>query len=239
MKRYLKVSLGVSLVACVCAFLWACESKNGVSSNTTTTSDEAALAQAMLDAQAVVQGQGNGAPSGAHYNLNMIGVPKQKTADMTDNSGHRIFMSLEGKTKVMLAEGDFAVLDANGTDGSASFQLPNPDSLNTGTTKYSVFARALGTPGGSAGITTCATDTAGVQYCSVYSTIQTRDKGNSTFTDISRDLLYIYADLNADGTLERYPLFSDALQGYFWDYDNNGLKLLQLRFYAVPSNVGG
>jgi hypothetical protein len=78
-----------------------------------------------------------------------------------------------------------------------------------------------------------------VQYCSVYSTIQTRDKGNSTFTDISRDLLYIYADLDADGVLERYPLFSDALQDYFWEYDNNGLKLLQLRFYPVPSNVGG
>jgi hypothetical protein len=239
MKRYLKVSLGASLVACVCAFLWACESNNGVLSNTTTSSDEAILAQARLDAEAVVQSLGNGAPSGAHYNLNMIGVPKDKTADMTNNSGHRIFTKLEGKTKVMLAEGDFAVLDANGTDGTASFQLPNPDPENTGTTKYSVFARALGTPGGSAQITTCATDTAGVQYCSVYSTIQTRDKGNSTFTDISRDLLYIYADLNADGTLERYPLFSNELQGYFWDYDNSGLKLLQLRFYPVPSNVGG
>src|SRR5262245_33340660 len=157
MKMYLKVSFGTSLVACVCAFIWACESKNSVSSN--TTSDEAMLAQAMQDAQAVVQSLGNGAPSGTHYNLNMIGVPKQKTADMTGDNGHRIFMSLEGKTKVMLSEGVFAVLDANGTDGTASFQLPNPDPLNSGVTKYSVFARALGKPGGSATITTCATDT--------------------------------------------------------------------------------
>ena len=46
---------------------------------------------------------GNGAPSGAHYNLNIIGVPKDKTADMTDGSGHRIFVKLEGKTKILLS----------------------------------------------------------------------------------------------------------------------------------------
>lgn len=235
--KILKACLRLSLVACTCAFLYACESNSSVSSN--AGSDEPNLDQVRLEAESVVNGLGNGAPSGSHYNLNMIGVPKGKTADMTNNSGHRIFMSLEGKTKVLLSEGEFAVLDANGTDGTASFRLPNPDSANTGITKYAVFARALGKPGGSAQITTCATDTAGVQYCSVYSTIQTRSKGNSKFTDISRELLYIYADLNADGTLERYPLFDQALQGYFWDYDNSGLKLLQLRFYPVPSNAGG
>src|SRR5437879_6875186 len=37
---------------------------------------------------------GNGAPSGSHYNLNIIGVPKDKTADMNNNDGHRIFVQL-------------------------------------------------------------------------------------------------------------------------------------------------
>jgi hypothetical protein len=32
-------------------------------------------------------------------------------------------------------------------------------------------------------------------------------------------------------------LFSDALQGYFWSYDNTGLKLAQLRFYEVSTTV--
>ncbi len=67
--------------------------------------------------------------------------------------------------------------------------------------------------------------------------IMVRDKGKSTFTDVSRELLYIYYDLNGDGVNERYNLFSDALQDYFWSYDNNGLKLLQLRFYELPSTV--
>ncbi len=33
--------------------------------------------------------------------------------------------------------------------------------------------------------------------------------------------------------LLQLPLFDRCLENYFWDYDNNGLKLLQLRFYPV------
>lgn len=138
----------------------------------------------------------------------------------------------------MLSEGDFQVLDFNGTDGSAAFQLPNPDPTNSGTTTYSVWARALGKPGGSSSMTTCATDTTtGDVYCSVYSAVSVRSKGGSTFTNVSKELLYIYADIDGDGTPERYPLFDSALQDYYWQYDNRGLKLLQLRFYAVSTTV--
>src|SRR5262245_37436243 len=72
---------------------------------------------------------GNGAPSGAHYNLNIICVPQAKTADMTDTQGHTLFVPCEGSTKIYLIEGDdFAVLDRNGTDANgASFQLPPTD----------------------------------------------------------------------------------------------------------------
>ena len=179
---------------------------------------------------------GNGGPSGSHYNLNIIGVPQGKTANIT--SGNRIFVPLSGSCKIMLNEGDFAVLDGNCTDGSASFELPNPDPTNTGTTTYSVFARALGKPGGSSTQTTCATDpTTGDVYCSIYSSVQVRGTGQSKFTNVSRQLLYVYADVNGDGTVERYPLFDSALQDYYWQYDNNGLKLLQLRFYPGVSTT--
>lgn len=181
---------------------------------------------------------GNGAPSGAHYNLNIIGVPKNKTADMTGSNGHAIFVPLSGTTKVLLSQGDYQVLDANGTDGSAAFQLPNPDPTNSGYTTYSVWARALGKPGGTSSTTTCATDpTDGQDYCSIYSMVQVRDTGKSTFDNVSKELLYVYADLDGDGTAERYPLFDSALEGYYWQYDNNGMKLLQLRFYPVSTNV--
>jgi len=181
---------------------------------------------------------GNGAPSGAHYNLNIIGVSNPKTTEMTDTSRHTIFVPLSGSTKIKLAQGDFSVLDGNGTDGSAAFQLPNPDPANSGTTTYSVWARALGKPGGSASMQTCATDIAtGELYCSVYASVMMRNKGGSQFSDVSRELLYVYADLDGDGKTERYPLFSDAMQDYFWQYSNDKLRVAQLRFYAVPSTV--
>jgi len=105
---------------------------------------------------------GNGAPSGSHYNLNIIGVPKDKTADMSGNYGHRIFVPLYGTAKILLTEGNFQVLDANGTDqNGASFQLPNPDPDGDGTTTYSVFVRALGKWGGSAIMQSCYTASTG------------------------------------------------------------------------------
>ncbi len=193
---------------------------------------------AVADGEDVASVTGNGAPSGAHYDLNIIGVPKNKSANMTGGDGHRIFVPLTGSAKINLAEGDFAVLDANGTDGTAAFQLPNPDADGDGVTSYSVFARALGTPGGSSITTTCATDpVTGDTVCSDQSMVLVRDRGGSKFTNVSKSLLYVIADLDGDGTVEKVPLFSDQLQDYFWGYDNNGLKLAQIRFYQVATDT--
>ncbi len=190
---------------------------------------------AIFSSMAVAQ-TGNGAPSGAHYTLNIIGVPQDKSADI--DSGHRIFVDLFGRTVINLVEsdGDFAVLDGNGTDGVAAFTLPHPDPDGDGVTAYSVYARALGTPGGSSVTTTCAFDD-GVEVCSTESLLLLREKGKSSFGNVSRELLFIYADLDRDGSTERYPLFDDALEGYFWQYDNSGLRIAQLRFYEVPTDV--
>lgn len=181
---------------------------------------------------------GNGAPSGAHFNLNIIGVQSDKSADMTGDNGHRIFVPLFGQAKIMLSEGDYAVLDANGTDGSAAFQLPSPDPDNDGETEYSVYVRALGIPGGKASIVPTATDPlTGEVYASTLSTVIVREKGKSSFTNVSKTLLYIYADVDGDGIIDRVPLFDSRLQDFYWSYDNQGLKLAQLRFYEVSTNV--
>jgi hypothetical protein len=207
-------------------------------------------------------GFGNGAPVGSHYNLNLIGVPRTKTADMTGDNGHRIFVPLFGSTRILLCESGsggecsgitgFAVLDANGTDGTAKFALPDPDPNNDGTTVYSVYVRALGTPGGHATNTTCGMGPGldGVlgtaddeEICSVIQLTLGRTKGKSTFQNVTREMLFVFADVNGDGVLDRVPLFGDALQGFFWDYDNEGLKLAQFRFYpcttTVPLDPGG
>ncbi|KKR79761.1 MAG: hypothetical protein UU26_C0033G0001, partial [Candidatus Daviesbacteria bacterium GW2011_GWC1_40_9] len=117
---------------------------------------------------------------------------------------------------------------------------PDPD--NDGITTYSVWVRALGKPGGKSTMTPCATyidPTTGVaeEWCSTSQLVSVRTSGKQSFSDVSKLLLYVYVDLDGDGTIERYPLFDPTLQDYFWSYDNQGLKLLQMRFYPIPSNV--
>jgi hypothetical protein len=179
---------------------------------------------------------GNGAPNGQHYNLNIIGVPSGYPAK--DGSGGNVIkVPLSGTVKINLSEGPFAVLDDNAVDGTAAFQLPNPDPTNSGSTTYSVYARALGKPGGSSTMDTCATDpTTGDTYCSIYSSVQTRTSGKQSFTNVSKQLLYIYY-YDSTGKLVRVPLFDSSLQDYYWSYANNGLKLLQLRFYECSTTV--
>src|SRR5437764_3798501 len=138
---------------------------------------------------------GNGAPSGPHYNLNIHGVLKGGSAS-TGSNGHDIFVPLQGQCKIALSPGDFQVLDPNCLDGSAGFQLPNPVGSTTSTsvtTIYSVWARALAKPGGSSSTTTCAYDLTGILICSTsqYVMVQTRKNGQSVFTNVTGDLLFV------------------------------------------------
>lgn len=206
-----------------------------------------------------VERTGNWAPSGPHYNLNIIGVPQDKTADMDQQGGHVIFVPLGGEpngnsgangkgnssnnTKILLSPGDeFLVIDKNGTDGRAEFQLPGAVS-----TTYEVYARKGGTPGGDAFFELCATEPGedgvfgtsdDVEICGG-NEIEIRRK---KFTDVSATLLWLSADVTADTPLAdclgesgnvEIALFDPCLQDYLWDYTNNGLKLLQLRFYLM------
>jgi len=214
-----------------------------------------------LSAVAGNNGNGNGAPSGSHYNLNIIGVDKGKSPNMKA-SGHVIFVNL-GKTgrvstKIWLTEGDFAVTDKNGTDGEAGFQLPKNDCEApidspvgadcTNETEYTVWIRALGAPGGNAVITTCRTDEGdtygdvdnGGEYCSTESVSVTSEtgRGKKTFENVTKELttlcLDTYDDGNFDGNCDiREQLFDWGNELYWWDYDNYGLRLAQLRFYPL------
>ena len=126
------------------------------------------------------------------YKMNIIGVPGDKSPNMGNDNGKRIFVPIDDKCKIMLEEGDFDIIDANGTDGTATFMLPNPDPGNTGTTEYSVFVRELGTPGGSATMTTCATAIIGgveTEVCSIYPLNLIRMTGKSSFRNVSKELL--------------------------------------------------
>lgn len=196
--------------------------------------------------------ENNGAPSGPHYNLNIIGT-SDKNPEMTGNNGHRIFVPLVGNAKIWLTESTdgfyFEVTDANGTDGSAGFMLPNPDPECTGTTWYSVYYRLLGTPGGSSTIETCYKDQGDI-YCAsdldggVVAVSETRGNGKPVFDNVSRDLLYVDICMNWDETtgectqVKQTPLFGLDAYEYLWDYNNDGARVAQLRFYEVPTPSG-
>src|SRR5215813_3798615 len=139
---------------------------------------------------------GNGAPSGSHYNLNILGKRDCTPADLNGNNGHTIQVFLSGgqkaadingtlaltldkANKIFLQPGnDFQVLDGNACDG-ALFMLPT-------NICYNIYARALGTSGGYANMTTCAIDNNGtpsdptddVVVCSMFSVNLNRAKGS-------------------------------------------------------------
>ena len=80
-------------------------------------------------------------------------------------------------------------------------------------------------------MTTCLEDEFGEVYCSSESVELERKKGKSTARNVSKELLTVLIyDEDRDRWI-RTPLFGDDSYGYLWDYDNNGLRLAQLRFY--------
>jgi hypothetical protein len=106
---------------------------------------------------------------------------------------------------------------------------------------YQVWARALGQPGGSATVTTCATVQGEIE-CSLENTVLTRSTGQSSFTEVTNELTSLLVsycwEYDADGvciteTLTRVALFAGETEDWFWNYDNNGLRLAQLRFYET------
>ena len=189
---------------------------------------------------------GNGIDdNGKHYTLNLLGKDwNHGTSDITSyesdpawgGNGHRIFVKLSGKTRIMLFESEdgFGVIDADGTDGKASFELPNPydpEDTEFENPKYRVWIRVL-SPKGSANMYTVAYDEDGLGWVPSTEIVELSGKtGKKSFTDVTKELTTIYADFGEG--LVRYGLFDDELQGYAWDYDNNGLRHVQMRFYPV------
>jgi hypothetical protein len=199
---------------------------------------------------------------GPHYNLNILGQEHDKTATMTGSNRHTIFVALgknaEVTSRIYLTPGPFEVCDGNAFDVAhdctgavvqgkgAVFQLPCntavPDATacaeSTPSASYAIWGRALGKPGGSVIMTTCATDPITTELVCDTDNAFTfeRRKGKSAFFNVTKELTTVYAcfnvgtDTESCGTLS---LFDPMLEDYFWQYANKGLRLLQLRFYPI------
>jgi hypothetical protein len=199
--------------------------------------------------------------SGAHYNLNIQGKTNCSGDDLTGSNRHTIqvllnysdrnyngvpYVELDRRNKIFLSAGDFQVLDGNACDSDgAQFQLP----ANVAT-DWEIWARALAKPGGSATMTLCGVDDMGtattaddVIFCNTGDDIVSlrRTTGKPQWENVTRELTHLTAcfDLNNDGVValdecHDVDVFDPELYQYFWDYDNAGLRLAQLRFYPKP-----
>ena len=190
--------------------------------------------------------------NGNHYNLNIIG--KDKHADVGDSSGHTMFVLENGKTRIYMTQDDlgvFDVVDRNGLDGRAEF--------NIAPGHYNIYATALGKPGGKVKIDAWGNFTDAVEGTQLillgYVDIS-REKGKPQSVNIN-ELFYVdvtlctAAEIDPDTgklvctewtTYEDYWVFDiDELIEYYWEYNNDGIKLLQVRFYgctlATPEEI--
>ncbi|HEY3177671.1 MAG TPA: hypothetical protein VGL25_02190 [Casimicrobiaceae bacterium] len=201
----------------------------------------AAIALAACTSAPVFAGNGLDV-NGSHYNLNIVGKDNCAPVPLTGSNRHVIQVllnfndgsqngqaaaTLDRKNKIFLSPGDFQVTDGNACDkDGASFTLPAGG--------YSVWARALAKPGGTATITLCAVDTLGTAdpsddliVCNTAPDIVSleRKSGQPVFSNVTKELTTLTIGTTTSS------LFDAPYYGYFWDYDNNGLRLTQLRFY--------
>jgi hypothetical protein len=213
---------------------------------TTTPPDAPALAESPALASA------NGLPDNGHarlYKFNLIGVSREKNPDMTGDAGRRMFVKLEGPSKIYLQPGEFDIIDANATDGNGGrFQLPDPDPDGDGETWYGVYIRPVGTPNRSATIGSCVegefdeTLPGDETLCSTETKLLVRGTGKPRVENVSKELLSVCLDL--DQIVEQNPcdvrsfLFDDETVEYLWNYDNNGLRVAQVYFLEIPEQIG-
>lgn len=192
---------------------------------------------------------GNGFPNNGKatlYKMNLIGHPGSPSSDMLNDQGKRIFLRLNGNTRILLSEGSFDILDADGTDGSAAFSLPDPDPDGDGVTWYGVYIRPKGKPNTSLNITTCASgdfdndpSTPDEELCSLEVRIAVRGTGKPKVDNISKELLTLCVDTDGDLRCdERIFLFDDRAHDYVWSMDNFGLRNAEVRFLEIPQNIG-
>ena len=202
---------------------------------------------------------GNG---GAVIFVNEIGLVESGTEDAPGTEEGDFVVLDKNATD---ADGGLLALPAPGYD---AYNTGDPGEANT-VSKYSVLVRPLGAPGGKASITTCAelldSDFAGLLsgkfvstlnkdgYFGGYASVEqvgqdilTREKGKSTFTNVTAELTSIVfmvevelADTSIIVEYIRVPIFDPIIQGEYWDYEQGdpGLKLCQVRFYDCPTDV--
>jgi hypothetical protein len=163
---------------------------------------------------------GNGAPSGQHFNLNIIGAPKQKNENFDGGQGNRIFVSRTGQTQFYVHGGtSYQILDHDGTDGKVGTGLADPgiifpyDEAADQTWRVQIWIRLLGPKGSEVTWTSYFYDTVGGTYVLW-----------SSFT-LQKDTKF---------SLKTGDLLANGYQDMLWELDPvNNFRICQMRIYLL------
>ena len=203
----------------------------------------AALSVATVPSDLAPKAEAAAPPGKLAYNLNILGKPKTYTGGGADNgSRHTIFIPLVtdnytdpcGTTggqnnpdttlaptkgiKLSLVAGDsFSVLDGDATqDKQATLQVVPPTS---GT--FLVYAAAKGKPGGCLDLESYVYNADTLVFLG--SVDVDRKTGQPKVVNLT-NLIY------PSGV----DLFADPYSGLFWQLYNNGLRLMNIKFFEAP-----
>jgi len=200
--------------------------------------------------------------NGFHYTLNILGKksdwkgggsydnPDRSTIFVPQDTSGFSYTLPNGETyddiAIYFSKGsEFAVLDGYGFDGECSIQLPDR--------QFSVWICSRAKPGGETDIDgmVYAEDTVGGWYLYCIGELSVKRKWTDAYDlfwvewdedhfglmpEATSLWIFDYLDFingaiigyNPDGS----PIYIDNSM-YFWDFDNNGNKLVKVRFYPI------
>jgi len=164
---------------------------------------------------------GNGAPSGQHFNLNIIGVPNEKNANFDGGNGARIFVSRTGQTQFYVHGGEsYQILDHDGTDGKVGTGLADPGivfpydaAIIDQTWRVQIWVRLLGPMGSEV-------------------------KWSASYYDAVGDVYVLWSEFtltkDTKFQLKTGDLLANEYQDMLWNLDPiNNFRLCQMRIYLL------
>jgi hypothetical protein len=122
-------------------------------------------------------------------------------------------------------DGSFDVLDKDATDGRATIAIP----ANTG--GYDTYIRVLGKPGGCLDADGYVLNSTGSYFLTGH--IDANRKTGTPQKVLINDIFMVWLDTDGDGVADtEVSVFDSQFADYFWNIENNGLRLMQLIFVA-------
>jgi len=193
--------------------------------------------------------------NGPHFNLNILGKVNIGEGDMNNPDRHTIFIPLvtdwytdpcdttgpnanngdvPGVVSALPEKGirlkigpspddSFYVIDGNAVyDKYAEIQMPAAQN------GYDVYVSGKGKPGGCLDVDAYLVDVGGTTTTMYF--IGHVDVDRKTGQPKWQNANFLLYDSGGNA------YFADPLDNYFWQLYNNGLRLMQIRFYPTPTN---